>query len=421
MSRASRRVGALGAGAVLLLGAAGAADFPPPVAPSLQPVIEDGATTAERWRHLTENEAFGSSFFSAEPQGDVEAAATVFVIPQYHRSDTLPLWWTSLGAAVARVQAHIDELVTVLLHTQRLSCVGTEGSAFARVDRPWELERVQWQLRDLRAAAADAVATLRKEDVDIAREVETLVDVVARALVEHRALLDGVGQAQLRAPDRLFRFGLEDAETNLAAVKLAHEIERLDQQLAPLEVQGGRPARDALTALWLDELPALEQALLVPLAQSRAALEAVRDAQRRAGADHPARVLTRLLSLVQRIDERAIQSAAIAAVSASFRARTAEAVPGEDPAVTPADKKRRAALTEQRAVLVERREALTRKAREQIAAQKVLDALPRHDQVCAAVMGANHEPGLVEALLAEAKRRGVRLGVIVVRPFSPDD
>lgn len=445
--------------AVLLLGAAGVAlvaiaaqaqllEVPPatitpllPPAPSVRAAAPDGPITAPaRAERLKRHPLHGQHFWVRQVAGDPEATKVVVVVPQFHRSSTHPIAWSSLGQAIAEVQAHIESLMTTLLLTEGGRCVGTEGSAAPVIPGSHELKRLAWWRQDLVAAEARVRDVLAGEGRELDDELEALSVVMGAALKERAAILDGVGALQARLDEGHLvveprgipyeRFGLEDPQLNAKAIALVRERDGLYRQLALLETERVGEVQSALGQMWVDEYPLYREATIAPLQDGLSTLDKEQKALRAQGADWPAQVLVRYTSLLRRIADDVIKVDDVEGTYAYYKevadraadggGVTSEASAGKTRRLSRAQRRKKKRLERKLARLDARYDKITHAGRDRVAARRVLERVnaPEHD-LCALVFGQGHTDGLVAALLKEAKKDGLGpVGVIVVEPFD---
>lgn len=399
---------------------------PAPVLPPAHPAPPDGTAQARADR-LRAHPEHGRSFFVRRVAGKPDAAKVVVVVPQFHRSATHPIAWTSLGRAIAEVQAHIEVLVTVLAREEGVRCVGTEGSAAAKIPYSYELKRLAWWYQDLLREEEQLKKVLAAEGQEVDDDLETLRVVLEGALKERAALLDGVGAAQARLEDELDldRFGLEDAALNARAVALVQERDELDRQLARLDTSTVGAVQSALGEMWVAEFPLYEESTLLPLRRSVEHLEERRRTLKRAGADWPSRVVGRYTSLVGRIADDVIKPDDVEATHAYYVEVAAEVADGGAPRpargpLSAKERREKRALERKRAKVEARYEKVAHDERNAVAARKVLERvnLPEHG-ACSLVLGQGHTDGIVEELVRQGETTGLGpVGVIVVEPFD---
>lgn len=400
------------------------------VPPVLLPPVAAQASTGERWAWLSQSGAFDDDYVLHDVAGPADTTRTVVIIPQVHPSDTLPLSWTSLGALTTHVQFNIDAALTQMTRGLALSCVGTEGSALARIDTPWALSRWVWRKRDVHSGARTVQKVLKSERMSDSGAVARMVAVLQPAIDAHRFQLDGPGYAQARIEDKtaVFRFGLEDDALNLKAIGIARLREQKEQRLFDATPQGERTrpsqtARAAWETMWLDEIDAHDAAVIAPYKAARDALATMQMSLRKRGAHEAATDVGRFLALAGRVDDEAIHSAAITAITARLRtappahnAPDSDAGPGAEKATLTLTKKERAALEAEVSALTAEYDAVVMTAREQLAVRRTVAQLPHRDGLCAIVMGLNHQAGLVAAVQNAAPD----VGIIVLQPFGDD-
>jgi hypothetical protein len=386
----------------------------------MRPLERSLKDTAARARELSSSPLHGTRFFVADVIGP-ERARTIYVVPQYHRSPTSPLMFTSIGAAIREVQTNIESLVLHLARRQSLACVGTEGDKDALIPRSFELDRLAWALHDLRVAAREARVVF-PDDTDAREAIETLLVVIDGAAREHARILDGVGMAaaRLKGESPLVRFGLEDDALLARALAIATEMDALYRERETLAPESLSTGADAVRELVLSEYPLYRDSTLDPLEHALTLLEDKRMTLLREGAPELATLLTRLLARVRRIVDETIRPDAVRALHAHYVSiATTSAQMTANSARTTAKPGARARLRVIDGEL-ERLQAeharVTRAERENVASLRVRAALSSTD-TCAVVMGAHHERGLVRLLSAGADAPGV----IVVRPFAPED
>lgn len=414
-----------------------------PPAPAVSEVVPDGPITAPgRAERLKRHPLHGEHFWVRQVAGDPEATKVVVVVPQFHRSSTHPIAWSSLGQAIAEVQAHIESLMTTLLLTEGGRCVGTEGSAAPVIPGSHELKRLAWWRQDLAAAEARVREVLAGEGREMDDELAALRLVMDAALKERAAILDGVGALQARLDEGHVvvheaggnvtdRFGLEDRRLNAKAVALVRERDALYRRLALLETESVGEVQSALGQMWVDEYPLYREATITPLMGGLRTLDAEQKALRAQGADWPAQVLVRYTSLLRRIADDVIKVDDVEGTYAYYKevadraadggsASSSGASPRKKRRLSRAQKRKKKRLARKLAKLDKRYEKITHAGRDRVAARRVLERVnaPEHD-LCSLVFGQGHTDGLVAALLKEAKQDGLGpIGVIVVEPFD---
>lgn len=436
------RVRALALSALVAAGAASAqlAGLPPAQEAPVLPLLGDAPSVAaedapvvlsaaERAARLKAHPLHGERFFVEGVVGDAAATKVVLLIPQFHRSSTSPLAWSSVGRAIADVQANIETTLTVLARTQGVLCVGTEGSAAEHIPESFELKRLAFWREDLRFAEDAAAKALRGEERDRADDLEALRIVLESALQERASVLDGVGAAQARLHGEVAfdRFGVEDAELNARAVALVRARDALDRQLGELEVSTLSDVQSALGQMWVAEYPLYREATVAPLLAGLDDLEDERRSLMRAGADDPARELARYLSLVRRIAADAIQPDEVEATYAYYRGvadRLADGGAGESgPSRGPlskSERRQKKKLEKDRAKLMARYRKIAHDERNRVAALRVLERVNRPEhEACALVFGQGHQESITKALVDLGKKTGLGpVGVVVVSPYD---
>ncbi|MFC1612167.1 hypothetical protein ACFL6C_14480, partial [Myxococcota bacterium] len=249
-----------------------------PAVPRLSGVsIKSGADARTHATHLRKAPEHGERFWVRGLHGSSKARTVVFVIPQYHRDDTMPVAWTTLGLEIADVQKNIDLLMRRLVHSHGLSCVGTEGSVVTSIKHSSELRQLAWWHHELTRGRDVLLVTLQGDAKRAQGPAGTLVRVLTDAIRQHAVYQDGVGAAQARLGGRaLSRFGIEDASANQEALVLLKELRRVEQELAMLEPENDRVEVDVLGRMWLDEYPEYEKSTLLPLDHALSSLGALR-------------------------------------------------------------------------------------------------------------------------------------------------
>jgi hypothetical protein len=410
----------------------------PEVSAAPAPTRLSAPARAER---LKQHPLHGQHFWVRQVTGDPAATKVVVVVPQFHRSSTHPIAWSSLGQAIAEVQTHIESLMTTLLLTEQSRCVGTEGSAGHFIPGSHELKRLAWWRQDLVAAEHQLKTVLAGEEKNVDDELDALRVVLEAALKERAAILDGVGALQARLdegqlvaggpmreePVVLDRFGLEDPELNAKAVALVRERDGLYRQLALLETESVGEVQSALGQMWVDEYPLYREATIAPLLDGLEALDREQKALRAGGADWPAQTIVRYTSLVRRVADDVIKVDDVEGTYAYYK-EVAERLAdgGPQTAAAPARKLTRKQRREKKrlekklAKLDVHYERITHAERDRVAARRVLEKVnaPEHD-LCSLVFGQGHTDGLVKALLGEAKKDGLGpVGILVIEPFD---
>jgi len=374
--------------------------------------------TGARADDLRASPLLGDRFFLGDVVGR-ERTKTVYVVPQYHRSPTSPLMFTSIGAAVRDVQSRIEGLVLSLSARHGLACIGTEGDSAESLPRSFELDRLAWQLRDLRVAAKEARVVF-PDDAEAQDALATLLVVIENAARDHARILDGVGLAQARlGSTALARFGVEDPGLLARALEIARRQDTLYEERERIAPEQMSTSADAVRDIVRDEFPLYDDSTLAPLAEATATLEARRAALLREGAPELATLITRVLARTTRLADEAIRPDAVRALYAHYTSLDEGTPRTPGPVVRKPDAKTRArlrAIDAQLAALEQEHARITRDDRERHAANKVRAALATH-ATCALVMGAHHEKGLLRAL-ADGEDPP---GVIVVRPFADED
>lgn len=376
-------------------------------------------STAARVARLRADPQHQRAFWVEQVAGDQAGRRTVFVIPQYHRSPNKPLDWTSLGAEIRQVQANIDTLMTHLVTEQGVRCVGTEGTSLRRMERNPELVQLARWLDELNGYSAAVAAELGARGHELGPIMRELTQLLRGQIAARAVMLDGVGVALARLGERaeVTRFGIEDDALNQRALAIVKRLTALEEARAQLAPQQQSDVADAVGQMWLREYPAYRDAVLTPLREEIDALDAARKQLLQRGDDDDARALGRFVSLAKLLDQRLIQSEAVADYAAYY-ASLSEASPEEPGAVKarPLSKKQRrqlARINRQLSELERRYSTVTLDERSQVASEKVLAHLSPAGS-CAVVMGAHHQDALVKALLAQG---GPGLGVVVVAPF----
>jgi len=410
--------------------------FPPPPVVDIAPLLpkapempatttRDVVTTKDRAAALVAHPLHGQRFRVVSTHGDDEATRVVVVVPQYHRSTTLPLDWTSLGLAIVDVQAGVEVLTTVLAEEQGLACVGTEGSAAPSIKKPYELEHLAYRWDQLEKAEAEALLAL---DEKTRREVEartaTLHVVLENAVRDRMAILDGVGLAQVRLGRDLGRFGLEDQALNDRAVGIAKERDEKQRELSLLVPETTTETMDAVGEMWLSEYALYDESTLRPLGDALSDLDKERLALRVEGAEVQAELLGRYIAKARSLAGATIAPDDVEATDAYYRelkTRLARGIPAETgappPPLSAVDRARAAALEKEVSVLSARYREVTQREREAKAAEILSAHLEKAPALCAAVMGANHTEGLTARLLERATTTKRKIGVIVVEPW----
>lgn len=387
-------------------------------APDPRPRPSALVDTGARADDLRASPLLGDRFFLGDVIGR-DRKKTVYVIPQYHRSPTSPLMFTSIGTAVREVQGRIEGLVIALVGRHGLACVGTEGDSAENVPRSFELERLAWQLRDLRVAAKEARVVF-PDDAEAEDAVATLLLVIENAARDHARILDGVGLAQARlGSSTLARFGIEDAALLSRALEIARQQDALYEERERIAPEQMSTSADTVRDIVLDEYPLYDESTLAPLAHAIVTLESRRAALLREGAPELATLITRVLARATRLADEAIRPDAVRALHAHYVSIEPGAAVEPAPVAKKLDAKARArlrAIDAQLAALDAAHARVTRDDRERNAVRKVRAALATH-ATCALVMGAHHEKGLLRALADGDDPPGV----IVVRPFADED
>lgn len=362
-------------------------------------------------------------FVVEEVAGDAASPRVIFLIPQFHRNPLMPVAWTSLGAAIAEVQANIDAVIARLTVAHGLRCVGTEGSWLNDIDYPFELRQAaQWR-HDLLSAKDAAKRTLGSDLPPLEGDIDVTARLLEDELRRHVSLLDGVGLALSRLEEghRVKRFGVEDAALNQEALRLLAELRRIDEQLAELDPGTQSEVADAMGQMWLDEIGPYRDDVLAPLRAALTRLDKARLKLRVDGALDAAERLGRFVAFAKHISNAVIRPADIDGYTAYYQ-RVAQAPAGDAGPRPPRrlsarERRRKARLERARAPLQARYEEVSIRARERRAAEKVL-ARVGEAGTCALVMGAAHKDGLKQALLEVAKGR---VGVVVVAPYDFSD
>ncbi len=416
--------------------------FPPPPTVSVLSILPQGewkapgaplnreATAQMHVAHLKQDPFYGRSFEVSRIDGDPDAQQVIFLLPQYHRSPSFPVAWTSLGSAIAGVQENIAVTIERLNRMHGLACIGTEGNIEAHLPKSFELEQRAWWLHDLAVAQTEVHSVLGAEVALVEDDMDVLTLVLHNAVKEQAALLDGVGTAQARLPaDRtLYRFGLEDLALNRSAQELARQLEGVNQELAQLEPATQSAVADALGEMWLMEISLYEESTIRPMRDSLSALNDMQMLLRQDGDGILASSIGRYAALAKRIASVAIRAAEIDAMTAHYRqvheaSRPVDAgqqyIVEEKPlSKTEIRKKKR--LEKRRDRLSEDYKNITYFEREQRAVKKVFENWKKTDnKMCAIVMGAGHEVGLRQAVLDRFQKEKDAQALITITTLVP--
>ena len=244
-----------------------------------------------------------TQFVVEELAGDADSARVVFLIPQFHRNPLMPIGWTSLGGAIAEVQGNIDALATRLVVAHGVRCIGSEGSWLKDIDYPFELRQVaQWR-HDFLLARDAARRSLGGDLPPLQAAMGVTERILDAELRRHVALVDGVGVALLRLPNRarVRRFGIEDEALNQEALRLLGELRSIDEQLAELDPGTQSEVADAMGKMWLNEIAAYREQVLIPLDEALSELQQARLRLRTEGALDAAHGLGRFVSYAKLI------------------------------------------------------------------------------------------------------------------------
>lgn len=372
----------------------------------------------------------------------------VIIVPQYHRSETAPIAWSSLGKEIAGVQLGVADAVSALALARGVTCLGTEGSV-GRQARSGDLDRMANAGRRFDAQVAALLA-----DATLAPATHAALRALDAAVKEARPvalmLSDGPGVGLLGHPGAgVTRFGIEDRALLDKARAIARKRAALTQKRAPLlamlapppDPSAPPPARDVIGAMFLEEYPAFEARTARPIAQAQATLEKARQALLHAGDVDVARDIAVVLHAAAPVLERAYQldgaqsryseEQAIEAARLAYRADTGASVQPESRAAAQRGPSAAARKKAQREVRMLDREieglnkayaAAVYEARNARAAAVVhaeMDA--QHTDVCTVVMGARHTSGLAAALATGAHHAGPQTSVVVLKPYAFDD
>lgn len=391
--------------------------------------ISANADAAAHRAALERSGLHAKSFWVVRVDGDAEARNVVFLIPQYHRNPTMPIAWTSLGKEIADVQTNIDALVTHLINTHRLHCIGTEGSSQYRIRRSPELQKLARWNRDLRGMADVALDMLGSDAATAKPLIDAMLAVLLPELRQTFLLLDGAGMAQgrLESPAQLRRFGLEEEAVNAQALKLLNDLKVVEDELAFLEPNSQPAANDALGKLWLNEIGVYDKEVLAPLRAVEPKFHALRKELTAAGIDDGAEALGRFIALSKLVIEEVIMPEEVRSATVHYVAvKRASRRRRSSTSLTADEQRRRAVLVAQRSRINSAYSAVTHYKRDRIAAERVIEQLALQPaeapRTCAVVMGTGHEKDLSTRLLALAKTKKLGpLAIIVVAPFEPAD
>ena len=383
--------------------------LPPPKWKKNAPPLAIDSTALTHLQRLQADPFHGRLFEVEELIGDPSAREIIFLLPQYHRNPNFPVAWNSLGAAIGDVQENIAAVVERLAVIHGLGCIGTEGNHEERLPKSFELEQRAWWLHDLKLAKNDIYETLGAEAALVEEALDVLDVVLENAIKEQAVILDGVGSAQARLPEKtaLHRFGLEDLSLNTKAQRLAKDIEEVNQALARLDPQESSAISDALGELWLKEIPLYEESTLRPYRDAMASLVDMQTLLRNDGDAILASSINRYAALARRISAIVIRPEEIDGMTDYYRTvqeslRSADA--GQAPVaqrkhLSAAQRKEKKRLESRLEKLQDAYASVTYREREARAIKRVLERRKQTTNgLCALVMGANHKDGLQNAL-----------------------
>lgn len=390
--------------------------------------LPPNANAVEHARALRADPLHEHHFVVREVAGAATANRVVFLIPQFHRNPLMPIGWTSLGTAIMEVQGNLDVLISRLTRVHGLRCIGSEGNWLNDMAYSPELRQAaQWH-HELGQRQSQAMRHLQKEPMldstdAIAGDLERISRILTTELRRHVQILDGAGIA-LSRPDThrdVHRFGIEDPQLNQRALELLAQRREVDEALARHIPASQSAVADAMGVMWLDEISAYEEDVLVPLQDSIASADRLRLHLRQAMALDAAEGLGRFVSLAKHVRTSVVQPEAVAQYTDYYR-EVSTAVPAdtrEDKPVTfskPGSEALRDQLQAQRDKLQAEYERVTFAQREAAAARILWERMGTKN-TCAVIMGAAHTEGLRKALLEVS---GGNLGIITVTPYDFD-
>lgn len=392
-----------------------------------EPVPEDANARVHR-AALEASALHRKSFWVVRVDGDADARNVVFLIPQYHRNPTMPIAWTSLGKAIGDVQTSIDTLVTYLIHTHRLRCIGTEGSSQYRIRRSPELQKLARWYRDVSWMGDAALDKLASDAATAKPLIAAMLEVLLPALRQSFLLLDGAGmaQARLKDPAKLRRFGLEEEDVNARALRLLNDLKVVEDELALLDPHRQPAANDALGKLWLKEIAAYDKETLAPLRTVEPQLHKLRKELAAAGIDDAAHALSSFVALAKLVIEEVVMPEVVRATTEHYVSVERASRRAASTRLTTEQQQRRAVLLARRSKINGTYRVVTHTQRARIAAERVVEQLALQPaeapRVCAVVMGTGHEQELSDRLRAAARAKKLgALAIIVVAPFEPAD
>jgi|GEM_PF-1653139 len=390
------------------------------------------STTTQHADALKADAQHGERFWVKGIYGAADAEQVVVVIPQYHRSTTQPLDWSSIGDEIRGVQDNIDLLLTRLAWAHGVRCVGTEGSPLDDIQTPNELKQVaQWHA-ELHRTQRQAEAALGDGDKQRAQAAfDFLTPFLDEQLKRRVRILDGAGLAVHRlrqAGVDVKRFGVEDVQLNKRGVALLKKINAIDEKLALLEPSTQNVSQGIIGEMWLDEYPAFAASVVKPVDDAFVALDTERKSLLHFGDDGTARIVGRYASLAKHAVKATLNPDDVTAYHDYYLdvAARVKALASQDAGVVDDDKphkltrrqkRQKKKLERQRAPLQKEYDHVVNDAREAMVVQRVLARMSSSSPVCAVVFGAHHTDRLAAAF-AKASTAKRKLGVVVVAPFS---
>ncbi|MCP4504178.1 MAG: hypothetical protein GY822_30005 [Deltaproteobacteria bacterium] len=402
-------------------------------------------TAQEHAFALQEDPLHGERFWVESVLGAPENERVVFVIPQFHRSSTQPLDWSSLGAEIRDVQRNIDVILTRLARAHGVRCVGTEGSALDDIQTPNELKQIaRWRFQQ-QTAQKEALVALGEDGKNVREAMASLERLADDAMQKRVQVLDGAGLALLRLRHddmRIKRFGLEDLELNASGVRWLKKINKLDEKLALLEPTTQSTSAGVIGLMWLEEFPTFERDVILPFQSALLQINTERKALLGFGDDGSARLVGRYASIVRHIMKVTLDLDGVIAyhdyyqeVEARGAALSNDDDGGESEmnddksekgdvfVLSSKQKRQKRRLEKRRKKMDEKYQRITYDKREAMAVKRVLERLSSSKKetknatpsklpnACAVVFGAHHQNELAKRFVEKG------ISVVVVAPF----
>lgn len=355
----------------------------------------------------------GLHYWVQPVQGNPQADKTVIIVSQYHRATGLPVLWASLGAEVAAVQGNLEQLIGDLVQGENLQCIGTEGSSANLVTRSSGLDRAASWAQRLRNLFQRLLFEVAIEDQRVVPAAQMLLETLEPYFERYVRWQDGVGAALARENLEdvpVTRFGLEDDALVARAEALHLELLKLKKRqlvYAPAD-KGELAVRD----MWLTEYPDFRDGFVLPGEESIGELRRALIGLRRDGATDEARLIGDFLGQIRVLMEQVLEINEVERYYKYYRDDFGRGRNRVKAGNAPAARR----LNKRIADMEKQYQRLVMKSRERVAADRVLDKIKSTSNgICAIVMGAGHEKGLVKALGRASKKD---VGIVVIRPYD---